>query len=409
MSALKNFGITFLISSIVFGIVAYFVTGLFTSTVDGILDDPNELLGQLLTEAVEVTTEEIKEPDDDLLEIEGDSYTVLITVTDRNDNLYEYYPKTEEELKAIPTDDKKSQGLLSKEYKNVKTKAIILMQVSKETGEYRFIPIPSVMEIHFPMIRKHGDYVPVEDIMYMYDEEFYVNKIEAITGISPDYTVLVNITEFDDIFKETGDITCHIKDDIYTDGKTYFTMTKDEFKEYEEEQKAKEEAKKEEDEKKDDKDKNDKNDDKVKDEEPEEEIIIEKVVSAGNVTVGAKNIEAIFMYENYENGFTERSDLLVELLKSFLSKLSSMDDATLARVYGNLYNKGYITTDISNEQFLSKVELLRAYNDYEAVTYHYQANQKKLLDLDIQNAVKQLLGLRLPPDPSKGTTTETVN
>ena len=46
LSALKNFGVTFLISALLFGIIAYFATGLVTNTVGQMLDDEDASLGQ---------------------------------------------------------------------------------------------------------------------------------------------------------------------------------------------------------------------------------------------------------------------------------------------------------------------------------------------------------------------------
>ena len=57
MPAFKNFGITFLISVLIFSIVAYFMVGFLTSTVSGILDKENDLLDSFFTEPVTDTTD----------------------------------------------------------------------------------------------------------------------------------------------------------------------------------------------------------------------------------------------------------------------------------------------------------------------------------------------------------------
>ena len=62
LSALKNFGVTFLISALLFGIIAYFATGLVTNTVGQMLDDEdasldNIIKNELVLRLVSIVTE----------------------------------------------------------------------------------------------------------------------------------------------------------------------------------------------------------------------------------------------------------------------------------------------------------------------------------------------------------------
>jgi len=408
MSALKNFAITFLISSVIFGVVAYFIVGFLTSTVSGILDEENDRLDQLLTEVVTEKSEENTDPPPIIPHVEGDSFTVLFCITDKRDGVFDYFPMNEEESKKIETGDKESFGVLTKDYKNIKVKSIILLRVSKETGEYSFISIPSNVEL-YTKIGKSG-HTLLEDSLYYFGQEYFTKKVAAITGITPDYTLFANVTELDDILGLTGGFTCYIPDDIYSDGENYFTMTEEEFKEYkekkEEEEKKKEEAENASDDDKDeDKDKTeDAKPDEGTSEEEEKEIIIEKIVSSGNVTVGATNIEAIFLCEDYSGGISGRSEILTGLLKGFISKLSGMDDEQLVKVYSELTKKGKIITDMEESQLMSKADLIRAYGEFTSTVFEYPGVLSGgVFDPDISAAVKQYLGLRLPPDPINQT------
>ena len=49
LSALKNFGVTFLISALVFGVIAYFATLFVSSTVNNILDDESKDLNEIIS------------------------------------------------------------------------------------------------------------------------------------------------------------------------------------------------------------------------------------------------------------------------------------------------------------------------------------------------------------------------
>ena len=49
LSALKNFGVTFLISALLFGVIAYFATLFVSSTVNSILDDESSELNDIIS------------------------------------------------------------------------------------------------------------------------------------------------------------------------------------------------------------------------------------------------------------------------------------------------------------------------------------------------------------------------
>ncbi|MBQ7827393.1 MAG: hypothetical protein IJ386_03925, partial [Clostridia bacterium] len=219
MPAFKNFGITFLISVLIFSIVAYFMVGFLTSTVSGILDRENDRLDSFFTEAPTDTTDVLQNTDEDAPEVKGDSFTVLFGITDKREEVYDYFPETDKEIEKIETDQKKSVGLLGKDYHTVKVKNIVLVRVCKETREYSIIPVPSISRVYTQM---GAGYTLLEDVMYLYDKEYFVQKVSAMTGIIPDYTFIVNVTEMDDIVKAIGGFSCYVSEDIYTDGKNYF-------------------------------------------------------------------------------------------------------------------------------------------------------------------------------------------
>ena len=363
--------------------VAYFVVGFLTSTVSGILADENDRLDQLLTDITEDTTSESPDEPKAVPEVSGDSFTVLFGVTDRREDVFSYFPENEEEIEAIKTDDDGSVGLLAKDYHTVKVKSVIIMRVCKETGEYTFIPIPSTSKVYTQM---GGGYTLLEDVMYFYDKEYFTQKVTAMTGIVPDYTVFVNVTDMASVLNAVGGFTCYVEEDIYTDGKNYFpkpeetTTAETEQAETGEDNKNNAETSK------------------------EDKVVIEKAVSAGNVSVGSSNIEALLLYENYEDGTAGRCSLLSEILKGFIGRLSQMDNAALSQVYGSLIGNSKIDTDMTESELLAKGELLRAYDEFETTVEEYPgAMNGDYFVPDIMDAVKQYLGLRLPRDPAKGS------
>lgn len=368
LPTLKNFGITFLISALIFSIVAYFLVGFLTSTVSGILDEENGRLDSLITEEPEASSDSSATVPDAVPDVEGNSFAVLFGVTDRRDDCYHYYPD-ESELEKLDTELDGSVGTLVCDYRTVKVKSIVLMRVSKETGEYSFISVPSVSKVYAQM---GAGYTLLEDLMYFYSEEYFVQKVSAMTGITPDYTVFVNVTDMDDVLKTLGGFTCYIPDDIYTDGTSYFPKPAEETG-------------------------TDTGSDKEK---PE----IKKAVSAGNVTVGASNVEAILLYEDYSDGIKERSELLTNLLRGVMGRLSHLDDSGLSKAYKSLTKDDTIDTDMRESELLAKGELIRAYGSFTQTSFEYPGTVSDgVFSPDTMKAVKQLLGLRIPADKTKNS------
>ena len=98
MSALKNFVITFLISALIFGSVAYFATQFLTDTITGIFDAEKNELDSILYPAnpADTTSPDNHPPqngDDPSTErvIEGDSFNMLFIVTDYQPDIFTDY------------------------------------------------------------------------------------------------------------------------------------------------------------------------------------------------------------------------------------------------------------------------------------------------------------------------------
>jgi len=303
--------------------------------------------------------------------------------------------------------------MLSAKYTTEKVKAAVIVRVSKETKEYNFIPVPTMSKVY-----THGGAVPLESVLFRYGRDYFVQKVTSMTGIVPDYTFVVNITEMDDVMSAVGSFNCYIHEEIFSDGKNYFLEP--------EVTTAPETTS--------DSDSKDKKKDKTEatTEIVTEEVTIEKVVDAGNITVGPKNIEAILLFEDYSGGQTNRSTLIVDILKGIISRLAEMDEETLGKLYDELIGESEIAaettaseeddtgddkkddkedkeediivrTDMTKEDLLRKAELLSVFGEYESTFYEYPGTQKGNEFIpDIDKATLELIPLRILPDPTKG-------
>ena len=93
LSALKNFGVTFLISALLFGVIAYFATLFVSNTVNSILDDESNELNDIISsegslpEETDAPADTPSEPEKDLPE--GESFDFLLVTTDYRPDLYD--------------------------------------------------------------------------------------------------------------------------------------------------------------------------------------------------------------------------------------------------------------------------------------------------------------------------------
>ena len=100
LSAFKNFFITFLVAALVFGVAAYFATRFLTDTITGIFEEESDVLDSILNPTETASppetsgTEDPPPVEDDPLDIEGDSFNMVLIVTDYQPDVFsDYLPR----------------------------------------------------------------------------------------------------------------------------------------------------------------------------------------------------------------------------------------------------------------------------------------------------------------------------
>ena len=124
LSAFKNFGVTFLIAAVVFGVIAYFATGFVTNTVTDILDNEKSKLNEIMQDPdAEEVPQETTDPDINPLDEqlpEGKSFNFLVLTTNDRCDLYDDYEPTLEVMyskDASIVDPKITVGCLTDGYR----------------------------------------------------------------------------------------------------------------------------------------------------------------------------------------------------------------------------------------------------------------------------------------------------
>ncbi len=224
LSALKNFGVTFIISAVFFGIIAYFATGLVTNTVGDILDDENASLDNIINNE-EVTPPDEIEPGignvtDEKIPM-GESFNFLIAVNDYRPDIYnDYTPDVSymyntDWAAVSPTE---TIGCLSSDYREKGLASIVLVRIDKEKREV-------VYSYFSPDIRVYttGGYRTLSEVYEQYGIDRITEHIYALTGLDIKYSLLINGYDIDDMYALLGGVTANVGSDIYTDG-VYNTM-----------------------------------------------------------------------------------------------------------------------------------------------------------------------------------------
>lgn len=232
LSALKNFGITFLIAALIFGIIAYFATGFVTNTVNSIMaEEDNELNtiiegndNQTPLETDTVNSDENKTGEK---EPSGDSFNFLLITTDYRPDIYDDYEPTLEEMYntdwySIPATE--TTGCLNDEYRKINISSVMLVRVDKEDKQITYTYFSPLTQVYTP-----SGYHNLSEVYNYYGTQTVVDHINAMTGIRIDYHLLINAYNFDELSELLGNVTVNVSSNIYFDGKQYTTAEQTEI------------------------------------------------------------------------------------------------------------------------------------------------------------------------------------
>lgn len=411
LSALKNFGIIFAACLVIFGLIASFAVALITSTVDDILKNEKDELESILNAQdgdaqTSAGGENYKIP-------AGESFTSLFVVTDFDDGYFTYYPEGDELDKIRDSASDKTMGVLGAGYKTVKARYIVLIRADKASREYTITPLASCTRVC-----TSSGYMLLSDVYAAFGAEYFTEKITALTGISPDYYFFMNITEAADFIKELGSFNVNLANDIYSDGASFGTSkgaydavtTALPPAEFIETEKA--------DDKKDSEETTEAADDGDETEETKEKkerSEYDVAVRAGNVTVSDSNINALLMFENYENGIEERCDLEYQIAKGALARLAAMPESEMLSLFGKvcsyadydefgveLYDDGKINTNMDTAVFAKKTELIAAYLNFSINRLDFPGKFiTNYFAPSLTEGTTFMLDYKLPPDKDK--------
>lgn len=223
LSAFKNFGVTFLISALLFGIIAYFATGFVTGTVESILVDEKTELEEIMQSGDDGNVSDPITPDsnEDDKTPEGESFNFLLLTTNYRPDLYDTYApslNTMYDTDWYSVSPEETVGLMSGTYREIGLSSILLVRIDKEKRQV-------VYSSFTPQTRVYTStgYHTLSEVYRLYGKATVAEYIHAITGLKFKYTMLINGYNLEELLELLGPTSVNVSCDLYFDG-TYPTM-----------------------------------------------------------------------------------------------------------------------------------------------------------------------------------------
>jgi len=310
LSAIKNFGVTFLISLAIFGVIAYFATGFVTGTVTDILENEQDKLSEIIQNNDPIA-DETEDPSDDPdvvpeKEILGESFNFLIVTTDFRPDAFADYLPTEGDIKlgdpnyVYPTD---YLGYLSSEYRKSNVTSIIVVRIDKEREQVIFSYVTPKIRVF-----TSAGYKTLSEVYGLYGIERLAEHINGLTGLKYDYTFLLNGYNMDELVSIVGSLGVSVAKDIYFDGK-YNTFASHSIVEVTDK----------------------------KGNTTTKSVANDKVLEAGYIAFSAENLyNAASVIEHSATELQTKQTLSIETARSFLTYLAGLDEDHLKTVLAQL-------------------------------------------------------------------------
>lgn len=193
LTGFRNFFLTFIISLVIFGIIAFFVVGMVMDSigVDSVIGadrNPVQTGGEDYVDN--------NNGNEALVELDGKSFNMLFIGLDyAPDIFYDYYnPNTVSTLVEYDS-SKISGGLVTDgEYRRVSADTILLVCVSKERKEFAFTAIsPGTI-----IAREDGN-VCLADVFEDEGIESFIETVHELVGLPIDRYATVSLNEFPDV------------------------------------------------------------------------------------------------------------------------------------------------------------------------------------------------------------------
>nr|MBQ4317617.1 LCP family protein [Clostridia bacterium] len=306
MSAIKNFIVTFFISVLIFGLLAYFILNVADETILAPDDDPSQ--SEQNSQGIPLVTDSKQQgsletdAEGNLIfyEINSESFTVLLLGTDyQPDMLFDY------DLTILNEREKKD--IFPYKERIVSADAIVLMRIDRENKEFVICSIPGSTRVMSDGVAQSlGSLYDSKGIDYM------VNKVTAMTGLKIDYYAAMSLSDFGAIIDSVGGITYNVPCDMHY-------------------------------------------------EDASQGLIIS--LERGLTNLSGEKALQMLRFDGYEDGVTTRASVMSGFAKSLLDKLTGAEFLSQALSFYQLWKAG-IETNFTEKDLTDHIDIIFAYPSF---------------------------------------------
>lgn len=217
LSALKNFAVTFLVSLLVFGVIAYFATSFVAGTVESILKSEKEELDSIINDpgsTSEWTGDETQPIIPGEVSIDGDSFTMLFATTDYLPGTYDDYVLSADDMDWYEdVHPAKTVGVLKDGYREAHISSLVLLRADKHTQSFVYIYISPYISVSTTSGER-----TLSDVYYRFGMDRLEDHITALTGFEIDYSFLLSGQNMEAFTGVAGTVLVNCPKDVYYDG-----------------------------------------------------------------------------------------------------------------------------------------------------------------------------------------------
>lgn len=200
LSAFRNFALTFLLSALIFGLIAYFIVGFVIDTLSVTIsaepaDDTYDLVYADSTDDTEDTAPPVDEDP-----IEGETFNILLIGTDYQPELFDDYDY-EEKWTGTGFPDRRSR--------KYSADMLVMLRVDKENRKFIFCALPANTRVSVD-----GLYMPLGNVYAEKGVDFLCGKVTGLTGLQMNYYAVIDVGEIAAIIDTLGGVSYFVPEDM---------------------------------------------------------------------------------------------------------------------------------------------------------------------------------------------------
>ncbi len=347
MASLRNFAITFCVSLVIFGFLAYYVAVFAADSFAEEFGISRETEEPQTTEAVTDVFNPFDTPDTpESTTIQGDSFNFVLVGLDYCEEIFDDYHESMPEILAQALAGTQEEGvekmLTYAQTRDISADAVLIGRVDKEDRRLTLTCLSGNTRVFVD-----GVYTDLGTVLVNKGVDFYLGKITALTGFAVDYYGIVSIPAMQNIIDELGGLSFRVPCDM----------------EYEDET---------------------------------EGLVIS--LKEGTQWLSGEDAMHVLRYAGYEDRDLSRMAVIRDMAASMMTSVSGITTLSNAVSLFQTVKNG-VATNMSLANFSDHLDLIFHIGDFTVVNYEYPGtmityNGDLMFEPDIVSALKDLLRYR---------------